>query len=150
AAASAPSECCKKPRRDRFPLPTFPPPSMNRISTKNALSKEPQIVLPFRRVVRVAVHTPGLRHVLFLQVGIHAWTDADQADLLAVGDPEQLQPLLGLRWIGHEFRRWLCIGRGGKSTHPGEGIQVRQAKVERLAAAHAKPSHRTVFMIRDR
>src|SRR5262245_44837074 len=82
-------------------------------STKNALSEQPQVVLPFRRVVGIAVYMPDMRHLLISQVSMHALANADQAILLPAGDPQQFQLVLGRGRIGNQLGRRLGVGRRG-------------------------------------
>jgi hypothetical protein len=66
---------------------TFP---FHRLSAKNVLDEQIQVVLPLRRVVRVAVNMPDVGNVVLLQVSMHALADADQAIPLPASEPQQL------------------------------------------------------------
>ena len=59
----------------------------------------------------VAVYVPDVGDAFFLQVGVHALTDADQVFSLAAGKPEQFQILLGAIRIGDQLqRRFRALG----------------------------------------
>lgn len=46
--------------------------------SKDALGKQPQIILPVRRVVGISVHVPNMRNVLFLAIDMNALADTNQ------------------------------------------------------------------------
>ena len=81
----------------------------------------------------LAVDVPDVRDVLLLEIGVHALADADQAVLVAAGEPEQLQLLAGAVRVGHQLGRGLRVGGRGEGADPGEGVEVGQPEVERLA-----------------
>ena len=41
-------------------------------SLENLLSKQVQVLAPLRGVVAVGVHMPDVRHVMLLEIGVHA------------------------------------------------------------------------------
>src|SRR3954470_19548941 len=59
------------------------------LSAKDPLGEIIEVVPPLGRVVAVAVDVPDVRDTLLLEVGVHALADAEQAVLVAAGDPEQ-------------------------------------------------------------
>lgn len=64
--------------------------------------------------------------------------DADETVLVAAGKIEQFQfPARGGR-IGHEVGGRPGVGSGGKTAHPRQGIEVRDAEIERLSPTHRK------------
>ena len=98
-------------------------------------------------VMGVFVHVPDVGNIVLLEVGVDTLADADEPILVAAGNVEQLQLLDGRRRIGHEFRRRPRVRGRGKPAHPRKGVEVCQAEVERLPAAHGKPGQRAVLAI---
>ena len=89
------------------------------------LSKQVQVIAPLGRVVAVGVDMPDVRHVVLLEVGVNALADADQAVLVAAGQPQELQLLACGRGIGDEL--------GGRLVLGAEEKPPTQANVSRWA-----------------
>ena len=60
---------------------------------------------------------------------------------------EMTLELAGGLGVGHQLLGRLGVGGRGKATNPGEGLEVRQAEVQRLAAAHGKAGQRPVLAV---
>ena len=107
---------------------------------ENALREVEESVLPMVKIVAVIIHMPDMRHIFLLQVSMHTLADADEVVFVAGGNPKEFQLLRG----GYGIRHQLCGGprirSGGEPAHPGEGIQIPEAEVQRLAAAHRQAS----------
>src|SRR6185437_1485910 len=105
------------------------------VSAENLLHEVVQVISPLRRIVGMGIDIPDVRHVVFFQISMHALADVDQAILVAAGDPQQLE-LLGLVRVRQKLLRRLRIWRRRETADPCESIDVCQAKVQRLSAAH--------------
>jgi hypothetical protein len=75
-------------------------------------------------IVRVLIHVPDVRHVVFLEVGVDILADADEAVLVATGEVEKLELLRGIRRIRASSAAGLVLGADEKPP--------TQAKVARL------------------
>lgn len=58
------------------------------ILSKEKWGKDVEAAGEFRAVVGMTVHVPNVRHVSFLEVGVDAPADADQAVLVPAGKPQ--------------------------------------------------------------
>jgi len=81
-------------------------------------------------VVAVGVHVPDVRHAVFLEIRVHALTDADQALPVAAREPQQLQLVLGGCGVGHQFRRSFGVGRRRETADPGECFSCKHFEQE--------------------
>lgn len=114
---------------------------------ENPLRKMVEAVFPVGWVVRVAIHVPYVRDILFFEVSMHSLADADQPILVAARKPEQFQLLFGRCRIRNEFRRGLRVGSGRKTADPGELVEMRHPEVQRLSATHGKPGQGTMLTV---
>src|ERR1043166_8175384 len=114
---------------------------------ENELREIVEPLLPMMEVMGVVIDVPDVRDVLFLQVGVNALADADQAVLVAARDVEKFQ-LFGLLRVRHEFRRWPGVRCGGEAADPGERVNVWDADVQGLPPAHRKSCDGAAFAIR--
>ena len=98
-------------------------------------------------VVSVVIHVPDVRNVLFLAIHVRPQAEGHQPVLVAAGNPQQLQHFGGLGRIRNQHLGHSRVGRRREPADLCERIEVAQAEVERLPAAHRKPGHRAVFAI---
>src|SRR5688572_9513578 len=78
---------------------------------------------------------------------VHALADAEEVVFGAAGEPEEFELFGGGGGIGNEFGGFFDVGGGGKAADPGEGIEMGEAEVEGLAAAHGKAGEGAVFAV---
>src|SRR5436190_9357339 len=97
---------------------------------ENQLREVEEALLPMVKIVRVLIDVPDVRHVLLLQICVKALADANQAILVTAGKIKELQLLLSVLGIRHEFRRGPGVRRGGEAADPREGVEVCEAEVQ--------------------
>ena len=57
---------------------------------KDELREIVECFFPMLEVMRVFVHMPDMGHFVFLEIGMHALTDTDEAILVPAGDEQKL------------------------------------------------------------
>ncbi len=118
------------------------------VGNEKPLRKVIEVAAPGLAVVAVVVHVPDVGDVVLLQIGVNALGNTDQAVLVAAGKIEQLQLLARGGGVGHKFGGRFGVGRGRKPADPRKRVEVLQAEVERLAAAHRETGERALLAIR--
>src|SRR5689334_20567828 len=98
-------------------------------------------------VVSVVIDMVNVRDILFLKVGVEILADSHQAVFIAHGYPEQLQHLCGFYRIRDQYFRRSRVRRGRETADPRKGVEIAEAEVERLSAAHGKSRQRAMLAV---
>src|ERR1039457_3837490 len=116
-------------------------------SSENPLREIIQIACPRFAVMGVIIHIPNVRNILLLQINVNALGNAYETILIAAGNIKKLQLLARSGGIGHKLGGRFGVRRGRESSNPRKCVEMRQAEVERLAAAHRWSGQRALLAI---
>jgi hypothetical protein len=108
-----------------------------------------EIAAPRPAIVGVVIDVPDVWNVVPFQMRLDALGNVDEAVLVAAGKIEQLQFAASRGGIRNEFGGRLGVGSGRKAAHPREGVEVAEAKVKCLTAAHEKTGEDAVLAAAD-
>lgn len=98
-------------------------------------------------VVGVFIDVPGVGEVVFFEVLVEAFADADEAVVFAAGEEEEVELFGGGFGVWEEFGGLAGVGGWGEGADPGEGFEVSESEVEGLSAAHGEAGEGAVFAV---
>ena len=108
------------------------------MATTSAIAEQPlrqqiQIVPAHREGVGPRLEVPDVRDLAFLQRSVERLVGVQQGVLITAGHQQQADLLAR---VGGAGQIALAEDRGGEAADPPNRVEVGQADVERLSAAH--------------